>query len=513
MPIDPRIALGVQPVQMPDFMGYANQAANILQSRASEQNALALMAQRQRQEQEVEDLRNYFSQPDFDVTSPSAITGVARIAPTIGGEALQKMAAAAKAQTEAQTTARAETSAARSSILDRLGAFNNPLEMYASLQQAKAKGVLNDLDYNSLVNSLRQNIRKDPVGGLEAFKDAVAFGRLTPTERLERENITTNVGGSIIGQSRRKYGAPDDPYTKTFVEAATMSPAERASHAIALARQEQEVRESNQRMQLARQDITSLPSNPGWGITKNQTIVRIPFAALPNEPKQVTRDPETGAYVYTLGDLDGRDFNDVDNARKARYTLTTIMGYGTQDFSNTLDTIRKTTKGLADKTASEITKFAGQESEAAQALAKFSTLTNNVVLGMLDYRVGAQVSDSDVKRFDSLAGVVNNENASIGERLAAFEEAVKIMTRIGYMPKDGYDPFKGKGLVGSSAGVGTQATGRRNLGVSTPATPGQGTVIRPPTFTPPAAAAPAGAPPASGGTFIRDPVTGKIRPQ
>ena len=78
--------------------------------------------------------------------------------------------------------------------------------------------------------------------------------------------------------------------------------------------------------------------------------------------------------------------------------------------------------------------------------------------------------------FGAIAGVVDDENASVGERFAAFEEAVKIMKRIGYMPKDDYDPFTGKGLPGTTTAPRTLSG--TNLTVPTP--PGQGTVTRAP---------------------------------
>jgi hypothetical protein len=463
---------------MPNFLEMAGQFANVRQSQAAEQNNLALLAQRQREESGLRNVQNYMARPGFNPDDPNLGVTLSTLSPDKGGAIAKSLQDARTAAIAAQTATRTESSAARQSTVGKLGSFKYPFEVYASLVEAKNKGNLDEITFSSLTNSLRQHVRKDPVGGLDAFKDEVAFGQLTPTERLKRENITVNRGGSIVGKSRREYGAPNDPYAETFVEAATMSPAERASHALALSKQEQEVRESNQRMMLARQEVTSLPGNPGYGITKDQKIIRIPFAALPNEPKKVTRDPETGAYIYTMGDLDGKDFKEANNASRARYTLSTVLGYGTQDFSNTLQTLKKTTKGLADKTASEITKLMGEESETAQAMATFNTLSNNVILGMVDYQVGAQVSDKDVERFAAIAGVVEDENASIGQRLAAFEEAVKIMKRIGYMPKDDYDPFTGKGLVGQRTGGAPRTLSGTNLTVPTP--PGQGTVTRAP---------------------------------
>jgi hypothetical protein len=182
MPIDPRIALGVQPVQMPNFLEMAGQFANVRQSQAAEQNNLALLAQRQREESGLRNVQNYMASTGFNPDDPNLGVTLSTLSPDKGGAIAKSLQDARTAAIAAQTATRTESSAARQSTVGKLGSFKYPFEVYASLVEAKNKGNLDEITFSSLTNSLRQHVRKDPVGGLDAFKDEVAFGQLTPTE-------------------------------------------------------------------------------------------------------------------------------------------------------------------------------------------------------------------------------------------------------------------------------------------------------------------------------------------
>lgn len=216
MPIDPRIALGVQPVQMPDFMGYANQAANILQSRASEQNALALMAQRQRQEQEAMNVTNALR--GFDPTNPAAVS---RLYQMPGGAAeVENIFKAQEAQEKAKVAGMAASSARNESSLKRIASFNNWLQAWANIAEEEEKG-LDPAKAGAVRQALRQAYNADPTPqGFENWKRQTMFGLLTPEQQLSTTRVTRNLGGTTEEEVVSTYG--QQPGTRTFTP--TMTP-------------------------------------------------------------------------------------------------------------------------------------------------------------------------------------------------------------------------------------------------------------------------------------------------
>jgi hypothetical protein len=465
---------------MPDFLNFAAQTANIRQSQAAEQNALALMAQRQREEQEAMNVTNALR--GFNPSDPNARNRLYQMPG--GAAALESISKAETAQTEAAKAAREEQSAARESIMSKLSAYRNPLEMYASLQQAKVKGVLDDLSYTSLTNSLRQHIRKDPVGGLEAFKDEVARGRLSPEQRLEQDVREIDTGTETQLLSRSKYLGGGFNVVNSIKNG--LSPQQIADLQLRQQAEDRAERESNQRMYLAQNNISPIAGEPGWGINANGKAVKVPFAASETEPKTFARDPETGGYPRTLGDLDGRPFLEVENADNARRTLITVLGYGTKEFSDTIHALKTAPSGLLNSLASQANSVVGTTDAQRQAAVQLGVLSQALVLGALNFKLGGQVSDADRQAFAEYVGDIKNPNLTIADRLAAFEKFIDLQKRIGFMPKDGYEPFKGKGLPGRPTGGAPRIlSGQPAPTVPVAPATGQGTVRAPtPAYTP-----------------------------
>ena len=278
--------------------------------------------------------------------------------------------------------------------------------------------------------------------------------------------------------SRPKFGGGE--FSVVNEVSRGMTPEEASRVKLAQEAEARQQRESDQRMYLAQKNLTSIPGNPGWGYTADGKAIKVPFKAGETEAKEVTRNPETGAYTYTLGDLDGKSFIEVENADNARRTLITVLGYGTQEFNNTVRALKTAPSGLLNSVAGQASSAANLTSEQRQALAELETVSQALVLNALNFKLGGQVSDADRQAFATYVGDITNPNKTVGERLAAFEKFVGLQKRIGYMPKDGYNPFTGTGLPGQTPG----GQPRTLSGQATPVVPvaprtGQGTVLRP----------------------------------
>jgi len=211
MPIDPRIALGFQPVQTPDFLGMENQVANIRQSRAAEQNSMALMAQRQRQEQEALNLNNALL--NFDPTNTAAVNSLYRMPG--GGAAVRDVFEAQRAQTLAGGAAREEEISKRDQALKDLLMPTTRNEVISSVYGSMMRGGLTKEQADSVVQSLPNTDAE-----LAAWQRQRAVQLLTPQERAQTTRFTRDLGGTIQEEVVPTYG--QQPGTRTFTP--TMTP-------------------------------------------------------------------------------------------------------------------------------------------------------------------------------------------------------------------------------------------------------------------------------------------------
>jgi hypothetical protein len=485
MPIDPRIALGVQPVQMPNFLEMAGQFANVRQSQAAEQNNLALLAQRQREERDIEAVRNYMSSPGFNAQNPNLIGELGRLAPT-QGPALAKGIFDVQAAKQAATKAALETSSATNAkSLQTIASFDNPLQAWANIAMEERKG----LDPQKAA-AVRQSLKQAMAAGPTGFRDwqVSTLRKLLPVEDQLKQQFT-NVG---TGQEELIVAAPAVPGSGQAPKVIFRTPKEMtdAEKTRAALDRQAEARQQNQ-VNFEQQKVTPLPTKPGYGTTPRGTVVPLIYQGNENLPETVTRNPETGDYVYTDRDLTGQEFNVADPAKKARKVLIDVLGYGSQDFSDFISVLKAAPSGLLDSTIKRAESAANISRSERQALAKLEVLASAVLLTQMDFQLGYQISNDDRKEFSRLSGDMANPEKTVGERLAAGEQFINLMTRLGQMPDDGYKPFEDKGLPGQRTGGAPRTLSGTNLTVPTP--PGQGTVTRAPpaalNYTPEEAAA------------------------
>lgn len=483
MPIDPRIALGVQPIQMPNFLEMAGQFANVQQSRAAEQNNLALLAQRQREERDVEAVRNYMSSPDFNPQNPNLASEFGKLAPTQGPALAKGFYDARTAEQAANKAAMETSSAANAKALQTIASFDNPLQAWANISMEERKG----LDPQKAA-AVRQSLKQAMAAGPTGFRDwqVSTLRKLLPVEeQLKQQFTTVNTGREEqIVATPALAGGGRGPEV-VFRAPKEMSNKDKEELANANLRLNAELAKINQEMSLQLSELEPVPGMPGMFENAQGQIVAPTFTA-PNAAPEAVKGKD--GYRVDASGLNGVPLQEADSAMKSRSVLRSV-GYGSKDFENLISTIRKSPNGLGAKTYADIQAAAGIPTAEKQALAKLEVIMSQLTFAALQGKLGSGVSNIDVQLIDRLSGDIKDPAKTVADRLAAFEEFTNVMRRVAYLPDDGYDPFTGRGSAGTTAAPRTLSG--TNLTVPTP--PGQGTVTRAPpaalTYTPEDAAA------------------------
>jgi len=176
MPIDARIPLGVQPVQMPDFAKLATQRAAI-------QNSMADMASKQRAMAEQNTMANILQDPGFSWDDPQQIQRLTSYAPTLGPAAAKSQMELRKAQAEQAKFAREEKTAIRDTALQRAAGWESGADIKASLDQDLAEGKIAQADYDTYVTHIPKDDAKIP-----AFTNLIIRQLLTPEQVIADDN-------------------------------------------------------------------------------------------------------------------------------------------------------------------------------------------------------------------------------------------------------------------------------------------------------------------------------------
>lgn len=199
MPINPNIALGVQPLQLADPMAQYGKVMAI--QGAQQQNRLAdmQMAEYERARTEEQGLRNYLAKADF--TKPETRTGLYQFGKTgrdyVKTLAEQEAAAATLAETKSKTNERdykLRVEKANKAISD-IAALNTPEEAIASIDAHLKNG---DIDENK-ANMLKGRLAAAPSFG--AWQKDMLVNILDAKEKLTMtmpKVARQDVGGQII---------------------------------------------------------------------------------------------------------------------------------------------------------------------------------------------------------------------------------------------------------------------------------------------------------------------------
>lgn len=193
MPLDPRIALGVQPVQLQSPLEMANQIAGL---RAAEQrNALVQMQMREAERSLTEQnaLRRKVATPGF-FDQPDALASLAGEFGQAGAEMYESVAKGRKAASEAKKSDLDTEIAGSKALYDYLGVAKDPRSFAQLRSEAEAMG----LDVSRVPQTY------DPLW-VETTRDgALGYAKFLETSRAER-TLKVQEGQLAQSQARLKF--------------------------------------------------------------------------------------------------------------------------------------------------------------------------------------------------------------------------------------------------------------------------------------------------------------------
>jgi hypothetical protein len=433
MPIDPRIALGVQPVQMPDFLNFASQAANIRQSQAAEQNNLALLAQRQREVQEVEALRNYMASPNFDFKNPEAINKLTQISPVLGPGIGKSLSDAETARIGAQTAARTEKSAQNAQSLRTIASFDNPLQAWASISAEERKG-LDPARAGAVRQALKQAIASGPTGFRDWQIDTMRK-LMSVEDQLRQDTIQVGTGATNQVLSRPTFGGRD--FEKVYETEVQLTPEQKA----AAARADRQFY-ADQRWREREFEAPSIISaaEPNLMVTKSGQVFPTVVTRPPSQPVPTTiqyqRRPDGTLSANNVDDMYDKYapdlFKDIQRSRAALE----VLGYGGQKMERIKTALRMAPSGDLATWLTNAQSSVGAETEAGKALAELRTLQANLTLERLFGKLGAGISNADVQMVQEASAAMNNPSSTAGQREAAFTTLVNYFVEKSRYPAD-----------------------------------------------------------------------------
>ena len=204
MPVDARIALGVEPVKMPDFAQLAVQRSAVM-------NNMAEMASKQRALNEQNTLAQLMQDPNFSFDNPESRSRVQRAAPNLGGTVLKSYDDAQAAQAEAKTKALAYADAQTLSMMTELFQYKDFGPAETMIDQRVDSGLLTP-EQGAAAKAHMRSFATYP-----EFAFNQAQSQLTPAQRLEQTTQNVDLGGTVLQQAFPKYGgqAPTGTLTKT----------------------------------------------------------------------------------------------------------------------------------------------------------------------------------------------------------------------------------------------------------------------------------------------------------
>lgn len=134
-------------------------------------------------------------------------------------------------------------------------------------------------------------------------------------------------------------------------------------------------------------------------------------------------------YQETLDKLAAqRDIQVVSTAEGAKGMLDYI-GYKVDEEGNETneidDLIKESTGGQYQKMGAEALAKFGATTAGRKAIGRLSTIADNLAFGLLNGKLSAGISNQDVKLIQNLVGDIANQDKTVGERLASWDQFIK----------------------------------------------------------------------------------------
>lgn len=393
MPVDARIALGVEPVKMPDFAQLAVQRSAVM-------NNMAEMASKQRALNEQNTLAQLMQDPSFSFDNPESRSRVQRAAPNLGGAVLKSYDDAQAAQAEAKTKALAYADAQTTSMLGELFQYKDFGPAEEAVDQRVAAGQLTPEQGEAAKAKMRSYDKYD------LFAADMARSKLTPAQMLEQEVSQLDTGAEIIDRTKLKYGRPGEGFTELGRTTKKLTPDQIADNARAAANERQQSTRPLTGVNAAGDMIVMSPdilSDPRINPTGASSVV-IPGAGKPSggfERAQAARGEAYSQISAALPVLDELLKPD-SNVDKAGGGLPTVL-------------------------STAFSRAFGMTTEEMKAQAKLGP-EGYVLLQQVPRFEGPQ-SDKDTAAYKDAAGKLTDPFSTAGEKRAALEAIKAILLR------------------------------------------------------------------------------------
>lgn len=483
MPVDANIALGVRaPSALPNLQDLALQHAQVM-------NYMSEMATRNRALMEQRNMAAVVRRPGFDPENPQHQQEILRAAPNLGPAAIQKFGELKKQRIENETAAIGLQQTRQLQAIKQLSGMTDPTHARELLEQSKAKGDLSPEAADAIENQIPAT-----AGEMPAFVQKMIYRLVSQTKpedagAVQTSTVNTGQQTSVI-QSMTHAGSGVAPVVAGAFQN-TATPGEVLS--AATTRRGQDVSANTAAQQRVAGQLEAqakleawkpLPSNPDilyndagqfrYATLASGTIPTVsvfgpvpsnamaPTGSIPANAMAVPRTPSgtreptpvvnpappslggvptpepaptslTGAPPITTQGLEGKTLPEVQSAMSARRSLATV-GYGSQSFNDIPNLIRQSTNGQLNKSVNDLLSAGGQTSDSAAALQQLSTYVGPIILGLTNGKLGAGISDADVKLLSSSLGDVANPTLSTSTRLAAWDRYVKNTARVANYP-------------------------------------------------------------------------------
>jgi hypothetical protein len=393
MPIDPSIALGVKPIEIPNQLGQFAQAAQI--QHYQQQNALADRAMQQ------EEALNRAYASAMNPQTGEIDANKLRQNMATGGIA-SKLPAAEKSIMEGRelkakvgkSEFELRLQKADQAVKD-IASFNTRDEILADLKRNMDAGNIDPTKAQQIAASVPTDPTKIPAWQLQTMR-----GILSAKDQLEQQFTSQDYGGGTRVISTPKFGGGPAQVVQGSQVAKTMTPGEAANLAKPVWNE----------------------AGQGWVTAPTKANPQGGFTPVPEV--QATKDQRSA----------------VKALKTAGYNIET----GEDEISKLIE---KSTGGVAQQVGSAALGAANITTSGREAIGRLKTRANQIGLDILGGKLGVGISNDDRKFIVEGLGNVADASIPAGERLAAWDEVKKRMVSSGMLP----EPTKAPAAAGGGA--------------------------------------------------------------
>ena len=219
MPIDARIALGVEPVKMPDFAQLAVQRSAVM-------NNMAEMASNQRALNEQNTLAQLMQDPSFSFDNPESIGKLVSRAPNLAPVVVKNYQDMRAARTAAEVAAQKQREDQRTAGLRHVASLSSTDAAVADIRAKVDSGELPP-EAGAALEAKILGAKSWGEAKLSLYEQLMA--EADPSKMLEQEVDQLDTGTELIDRTRRKFAMPGEGFTVLGSTTKKMSLVEQAA--------------------------------------------------------------------------------------------------------------------------------------------------------------------------------------------------------------------------------------------------------------------------------------------